>query len=130
MQKFESNQYHVNQAWIVFRISEHPIKTDADGDFHVVGLMDAASGYMLGTEFVPLSMPEMPQFTAKRILKNGYNTSQQYPAQLIIQKELEAKFLETEANALGINPSRASSSQLWPIIGEAVEGFRQHMSGR
>jgi hypothetical protein len=127
--KFESNQYQVNQAWIVFRISDHPVKTEADGNFHIVGLMDAASGYMLGTEFVPSTTSELSQFTAKHILKNGYSQSKKYPAQLIIQRELEATCLEQEANSLGIEPSHASRSQLWPIIGEAIEGFRQHIGG-
>lgn len=128
MSKFESNQYQVNQAWVVFHISDHPVRTEADGNFHVVGLMDAASGYMLGTEFVP-STSELSKFTAKHILKNGYSQSKMYPAQLIIQRELEAKCLEQEAQALGIEISQKSRSQLWPIIGEAIEGFRQHIAG-
>ena len=128
MSEFESNQYQVNQAWIVFRISDHPVRTEADGNFHVVGLMDAASGYMLGTEFVP-STSELSQFTAKHILKSGYSQSKKYPNQLIIQRELEAKCLEQEAQSLGIELSKKTRSQLWPIIGEAIEGFRQHIGG-
>jgi hypothetical protein len=127
--KFESKQFQVNEAWVVFRISEYPVRTEADGDFHVLGLMDAASGYMLGTEFVPSTTSELSQFQAKHILKNGYTQSSKYPALLIIHRELGAKHLEQEAKSHGIEPSHASMLQLWPIIGEAVEGFRQHIVG-
>ncbi|MCG3196264.1 MAG: hypothetical protein GHCLOJNM_00737 [bacterium] len=47
--------YAVNEAWIVFRLNEASIRTEREGDFDVVCLMDAASCHILGNEFVALS---------------------------------------------------------------------------
>jgi hypothetical protein len=40
-------QFAVNEAWIAFRLHRKPIFTE-DGEICCVGLMDAASGYVLG----------------------------------------------------------------------------------
>lgn len=40
-------QFQVNEAWIVFKLNDAPIQTEADGDFNVFALMDAANCYRL-----------------------------------------------------------------------------------
>ena len=50
----EPNQFDPNDAWIVFRLNDSPISTIEDGDFNVLCLMDAASCYILGNDFVPI----------------------------------------------------------------------------
>ena len=129
MPKFEPNDFSINQAWIVFQLSDAPITTEEEGDFHILGLMDAASCYMLGTEFVSVTNSEASQFQAKHLLRTGQSQSKQLPRQLIIHKKVEATAFTQEAKALGIESVHAASNEIWPIIREAVEGFRQHISG-
>ena len=128
MSKFEPNQFSVNEAWIVFQLSDAPVITEENGDFHILGLMDAADGYMLGTEFVSVSTSEASQFQAKHLLKSGQNKSNPLPSQLIIQDKVGAGAFIHEAKVLGVEIVHAASDEIWPIIGEAVEGFRQHIS--
>jgi len=52
----EPNQIEVNEAWIAFRINSAPIRTEQDGDFDFIVLMDAASCFILGSELFPFGM--------------------------------------------------------------------------
>lgn len=52
------NQFQVNEAWIVFRLNDEPIRTERDGSFHVAALMDAASCFIFGTEFISSDVSE------------------------------------------------------------------------
>ncbi|MCY1381805.1 hypothetical protein D9M69_697600 [compost metagenome] len=56
------NQFTVNEAWIAFRLNDAPIQTDADGAFNCLALMDAASCFILGTEFVPADANIRPRW--------------------------------------------------------------------
>ena len=67
----EPSQFQVNEAWIVFRLNESPVSTEADGDFNVLALMDAASCYMLGTEFIRTESSEPSQLESSRLLRGG-----------------------------------------------------------
>jgi len=49
----QPGQFAPNQAWILFKLNQVPISTETDGEFDVIALMDAASLFMLGSEFVP-----------------------------------------------------------------------------
>ena len=42
------NQFHVDEAWIVFKLNDEPLRTDRDGLFNIICLMDAASCFILG----------------------------------------------------------------------------------
>jgi hypothetical protein len=51
-------QFEVNEAWIAFRVNGAPVRTERDGDFNCIALMDAASCFILGSEFIPLTAAE------------------------------------------------------------------------
>ena len=56
-----------NEAWIVFRLNEAPISTETDGDYNVIALMDAASCFILGAEFVSVTSAELSEMEVKRL---------------------------------------------------------------
>jgi hypothetical protein len=41
------SQFKINEAWIAFRLNGAPIRTERDGDFNCIALMDAASCFIL-----------------------------------------------------------------------------------
>jgi hypothetical protein len=120
------NQFHVNEAWIVFKLNDAPIHTEADGDFNFIALMDAASCFILSSAPVSASAPEPSRMDAKRLLKQGQAHKQQLPKTLFIPSGQPAKLLATEAERQGITVVRIPEDQLLLFIGEAREGFKAH----
>ena len=124
----DPGQYQVNEAWIAFQLNDIPVFTEADGAFNVIALMDAASGYMLGTEFVPVESEEPSQLDSNRLLKNGKSQSKQFPNTLYIPENQVADILSLEAERRGIAVLRVPEEQLLVFISEAREGFKEHVS--
>ncbi len=58
---YNPSQFQINEAWIAFKLNDAPVSTSADGDFNVLALMDAASCFILGTEFVRANSKEPSQ---------------------------------------------------------------------
>lgn len=123
------NQFQVNEAWIAFKLNDAPVSTESDGDFNVIAIMDAASCFILGTEFIPAGSPELSQMDAKRLLKSGQSHKQQLPKTLFIPTEQLANLLSTEAERQGITVVRVSEVELLVFVGEAREGFRERLGG-
>ena len=119
------SQFQVNEAWIAFRLNDAPIRTEVDGDFNIIALMDAASCFILGTTFVSVSAPEPSKIEMKRLLKEGQSHTQQLPKTLFVPKEQPAKLLAVEAEHQGITVIRVPENQLLPFIGEARDGFKE-----
>ena len=123
------SEFQVNEAWIVFRLNEAPISTETDGDFNVIALMDAASCFILGAEFVSVTSSEPSEMEAKRLIKCGKSHKQQLPKTLYIPENQAADILCTEAERNGIVVVRVPEEQLLVFIGEAREGLKDHMGG-
>ena len=69
----EPSQYQVNEAWIACKLNDAPISTEADGDFNALALMDVASCYLLGTEFVPTSSADPSELESKRLIRSRHS---------------------------------------------------------
>ncbi len=123
------NQFQVNEAWIAFKLNDAPVVTEVDGDFNVLALMDAASCMILGTEFVRACSSEPSQLESIRLLKGGHSHKQQFPKKLFIPTNQAADLLSTEAERNKIHVDRIPEDQLLIFIGEARDGFQQHVSG-
>ena len=123
------NGFEVNEAWIVFKLNDAPISTETDGDFNVIALMDAASCFILGTEFVSVTSVEPSEMEAKRLMKCGESHKMQLPKTLYIPEGQAADLLCTEAERNGITVIRVPEEQLLVFIGEAREGFKEHIGG-
>jgi hypothetical protein len=124
---FHPNQFQVNETWILFKLNDAPVITDRDGDFNVFGLMDAASCFILDVGFVPADSKELSQIEAKRMLKHAHSHKRQYPKALMISEGQTSKNFTIEAERCGIRVSRVREDQLQLLIGEAREGFQEHI---
>ena len=123
------NQFHVNEAWIAFKLNDAPIPTGSDGDFNFIALMDAASCFILSSAPVPTSAAEPSRIEAKRLLKEGRAHKQQLPKTLFISSNQPANLLTVEAERQGITVVRVPEDQILLFIGEARESFRERFSG-
>jgi hypothetical protein len=63
------NQFHVNEAWIAFKLNDAPIPTEADGGFNIVALMDAASCFILSTAPVSASAVEPSKVLISKMIQ-------------------------------------------------------------
>ncbi len=100
------NQFHVNDAWIAFRLNDAPIRTGRDGDLNFIALMDAASCFILSSAPVAVSEPEPSKLDAKRLLKEGQAHKQTLPKTLFIPSDQSAHVLKVEAERQGISVVR------------------------
>lgn len=119
------NQFHVNEAWIAFKLNDRPIRTEQDGDFDFIALMDAASCFILSTAPVLANIAEPTELESRRLLQRGQEHKQQLPKTLLVPSGQPAQFLAAAARRKGIEVVRVEESQLLIFIGEAREGFRE-----
>jgi hypothetical protein len=122
-------QFQVNEAWIAFQLNDAPIQTERDGSFNCVALMDAASCFILGNTFAPEGSPEPCQVDVRRLLKTGWEHKKQFPATLFVPKGQFQTILPAEAKRRGISVIVVEEDQLLVFIGEARQGFREHIQG-
>jgi len=122
--------YTVNEAWIVFRLNEAPVRTERDGDLDVVCLMDAASCYILGMEFVAAGAAEVPAPVAEGLIETGRAAANGLPKKLWLSSGLGAARIAAVAKRAGIEAERVPDKDLTAFLSEARQGFREHLSRR
>lgn len=116
-------QFEVNEAWIAFRLNVMPVRTERDGDFNCLALMDAASCFILGSPFIPVTAPEPTRAQFRSLLKNAQRHKQQLPGTLLIAREDIADLMTREATHQNIDVVRVPESELLVFIGEARQAF-------
>jgi hypothetical protein len=121
------SQFQVNQAWIAFKVNDAPIRTDRDGDFNLIALMDAASCFILGFTTIRASAREPSKVEAKRLLKAGRAHKRQLPQTLFVPADQPADFLAREAERHGIRVVRVPEDQLLVFIDDARVSFRERL---
>jgi len=119
------NQFEVNDAWIVLRLNSVPIRTEQDGDFNCIALMDAASCFILGTDLVPSTTPEPSELQFRRLLRTAKAHKHQLPTTLFISRDDVADLMTQEATRQGIDVVRAAESELLIFTDEARQGFTE-----
>lgn len=124
------NQFQVNEAWIVFQLNDAPVRTEQDGAFNCIALMDAASCFIFDMVMVPTGKSEPSKVEVRRLLKKGWGAKRQYPATLFIPAGRFQSVLPTEAERQGISVVPVHESQLLVFIGEAQQGFNEHLQSR
>ncbi len=125
----QPDQFHVNEAWIAFKLNDAPISTELDGDFNLLALMDVASCFMLGTTTLSAGSAQLSQLEAKLLLKKGQSHKKQLPKKLFIPDVLLADQLVVEAARLKVDVQRIDESELQACIGETREIFRERFGG-
>jgi hypothetical protein len=118
-------QFEVNEAWIAFRLNSTPVRTERDGDFNCIALMDAASCFILGSELIPVTVQEPTSTQFRRLLKNARSHKQRLPKTLFIAREDAADRMTREATHQNIEVVRVKESELLIFIGEARQGFAE-----
>lgn len=118
-------QFEVNEAWIAFRLNSAPIRTERDGDFNCIALMDAASCFILGSEFIPVTDAEPTRAQFRRMLEDAKRHKQQLPKTLFVAREDVADRMTLEAAQKRIDVVRVPESELLVFIGEARESFAE-----
>lgn len=119
------NQFEVNETWIAFRLNNAPIRTERDGDFNCIALMDAASCFILGSEFIPAAAAEPTRDEFRRLLKGAKRHKKQLPKTLFIPREDVADRATLEATQQSIEVVRVPESELLIFVGEAREAFAE-----
>ena len=119
--------YSLNEAWIVFRLNDAPVETEQDGDFNVVCVMDAASCYILGNEFVSTGVASVPKAVAERLIEAGRAQANVLPRILLLSSEFGSAQFTKLAKSSGMKAERVPDKELVAFISEAREGFREHL---
>ena len=123
------NQFKVNEAWLVFKLNDAPIRTESEGDFNCIALMDAASCFILSNTFAPAGEAEPPTMAVRRLLKEAKVHKRELPKTLFIPSGQFNSILPGEAERQGIAVVRVPEDQLLLFIREARESFKEHFRG-
>lgn len=118
-------QFEVNEAWVAFRLNGMPMRTERDGDFNCIALMDAASCFILGSQFVPVTAPEPTRAQFRLLLKDARRHKQQLPTTLFIAREDIADRMTREATHQNIDVVRVPESELLVFTREARQAFAE-----
>ncbi len=124
------NQFHVNEAWVAFKLNESPIKTERDGAFNCIGLMDAGSCFMLTFVFISERSSEPTAEESKVLLEKGRALKNELPKTLFILKTERLPLLSAEAERQGITVVHISPDQATAFISEARDSFKKNLGGR
>ena len=122
------SQFQPDEAWIAFRLNDVPVQTEEEGSFNVFALMDAASCFIFGAEFVPVERAEPSQAEVRRLLKSAKKQTSTQPSTLFLPSGEFKTFLPLEAERLEIVVVRVAERELLPFIGEARSGFSERFS--
>ena len=120
------NQFQVDEAWIVFKLNDEPLRTDRDGLFNIVCLMDAASCFILGNAFVEIDQAEPSTMEFADLLEKGWAHHQQLPTTLFVPIGQFPTDVPEEAERQGITVKRVKEGELIPFIREARQFFKQY----
>jgi hypothetical protein len=122
-------QFAINEAWLAFKLNETPIRTELEGDFNCIALMDAASCFILGNTFAPAGEAEPSKMAARRLLEEARAHKQELPKTLFIPSGQFDRIVAAEAEQQGIAVVRVPEDQLLVFIGEARESFKERVGG-
>ena len=64
----DPTEHAPNESWLLFQLNDFPVRTEQDGDFNVLAIMDVAMGIILGMEFMGLTEIEPSEFTSRKLL--------------------------------------------------------------
>ena len=124
------NQFQVDEAWIVFKLNGGPLRTDREGLFNIVCLMDAASCFILGHAFVEIDQTEPSTMEFAELLEKGWAHHQQLPTMLLVPTGQFPTNVPDEAERQGIAVKRVKEGELISFIREARQAFKQYVARR
>jgi len=125
----QPGQFTPNQAWILFKLNQVPISTETDGEFDVIGLMDAASLFILGSGFVPAGTLDTAVAELKNLMESAHAQHKAWPQKLFAPQTMPVAKLAAELKAWGIAAIVVEEAELKTFTREAQQGFNAHFGG-
>jgi hypothetical protein len=122
-------QFAINEAWLAFKLNETPIRTELEGDFNCIALMDVASCFILGNTFAPAGEAEPSKMAVRRPLEEARAHKQELPKTLFIPSGQFDRIVAAEAEHQGIAVIHVPEDQLLVFIDEARESFDERIGG-
>lgn len=119
--------FEVNEAWIAFHLNTAPIRTEDEGDFNCVALMDAASCLILGSELIPVTTSRPIQLEFRHLVESARRHKQRLPERLFLPQGEFSDELIREASEQGINVESVSENELLVFTLEARQGFAEYV---
>ena len=123
----QHDHFQKNEAWIVFKLNDTPIKTVADGDFDLIALMDAASGVIVGSTLISVTAAELSTDEASHLLDEGEAYWKQRADTLLVPTDFPATHLTVEAEQRGLPVVRVPEDQLLLFISQPRAEFKERM---
>ncbi|MDN5864300.1 MAG: hypothetical protein L0I62_03665 [Gammaproteobacteria bacterium] len=121
------SEFQVNEVWIVFALNDAPIQTEQDGAFDCICLMDAASCFILANEMTSSTAEEPSQLEARHLFEMALAHKHQTPSTLFVPTGQFQNVVTAEAQRRGIEVVSVTERELLAFIGEAKQGFREHV---
>lgn len=125
----EHDQFEEGEAWVVFQLNDAPVRTEQDGDFDCIALMDAASGFIFDAAFVSVGQAEPSVFEVRRLFNSCLERSGVTPATLLLPKGRFQTAFPSEAKRRGIDAVHVHETELSVLTSEATQSFRNHVQG-
>lgn len=123
----EPDQFSVNEAWLVFRLNDDPIRTEQEGLFNAICLMDAASCFILAVALIPAQSLEPSEWDTACLFKDAWKHRQQFPAKLFVPIGEYEVVIPAQAQRHGILVVMVPESDLSVFTREARESFRERV---
>lgn len=123
------SQFAPNEAWVFFKLNNLPVSTELDGEFDVIALMDAASLFILGSEFVSVGSSGSAAPQIHQLLEAAHSHRQAWPNKLLVPQATPVDKLVAEAESLWISVAAVSEAELSTFTREAQQGFKAHFCG-
>lgn len=123
----EHHQFIEGETWIVFLLSDTPIRTQQDGDYLLIGLMEAATGLIIGNTLQSVNDPELSSALVCDILDRGLQYTGSTASTLIIPTGQFGTVFSSEAERRGMTIVSVPFEQLLRVIGHARESFKEYL---
>ena len=91
--------------------------------------MDAASCFILGNALIPANEAEPSELDVRRLLKSSWKHKKGFPTTLFIPRGQFGRTVPAEAERHGITVVAVDESQLLVFIGDARQGYEEHLQG-
>jgi hypothetical protein len=127
----DPSKFGQNEAWILFRLNDAPVRTERDGDFNAMAIMEVSSGMIFGMELIPVADPQISEIGARRLLSAAAEQAGGRPASLYVASGQLADQVSIAATTMGIAVRHVPEAGFIEIVREARDSFAAHVtSGR
>ena len=120
------SQFSVNEVWIFFKINDQPVSTQVDGDLDAFALMDAASLFMLGVEFVRVDAPDSSNAEIRRLLETAFGHKRSWAKKILVPSGTPNVPIFAEAQSVGVPVAEVEAKETAGMLREARRAFKEH----